>query len=78
MGKKIAFTSSEEKIASEAMGKLIDIYGNCALNKADIIVALGGDGFMLQTLKKNKKSKKFFYGINSGNYGFLMNKFSSK
>ena len=31
---------------------------------------------MLQTLKKNKKSKKFFYGINSGNYGFLMNKFS--
>ena len=39
---------------------------------------IGGDGFMLQTLKKNKKSKKFFYGINSGNYGFLMNKFSSK
>ena len=33
---------------------------------------------MLQTLKKNKKSKKFFYGINSGNYGFLMNKFSPK
>ena len=33
---------------------------------------------MLQTLKKNKKSKKFFYGINSGNYGFLMNKFSTK
>ena len=33
---------------------------------------------MLQTLKKNKNSKKFFYGINSGNYGFLMNKFSKK
>jgi NAD+ kinase len=33
---------------------------------------------MLQTLKKNKNSKKQFYGINSGNYGFLMNKFSSK
>ena len=32
---------------------------------------------MLQTLKKNKKSKKSFYGINSGNYGFLMNKFSN-
>ena len=31
---------------------------------------------MLQTLKKNKKSKNFFYGVNSGNYGFLMNKFS--
>ena len=39
---------------------------------------IGGDGFMLQTLKKNKNSKKLFYGINSGNYGFLMNKFSSK
>ena len=39
---------------------------------------IGGDGFMLQTLKKNKNSKSFFYGINSGNYGFLMNKFNSK
>ena len=33
---------------------------------------------MLQTLKKNKKSNKIFYGVNSGNYGFLMNKFSPK
>ena len=44
----------------------------------DLIIVIGGDGFMLQTLKKNKNSKKFFYGINSGNYGFLMNKFSKK
>ena len=44
----------------------------------DILIVIGGDGFMLQTLKKNKKSNKIFYGINSGNYGFLMNKFSSK
>ena len=43
-----------------------------------IVVVIGGDGFMLQTLKKNKNSKRFFYGINAGNYGFLMNKFSSK
>ena len=42
------------------------------------IIVIGGDGFMLETLKKNKNSKKFFYGINSGNYGFLMNKFSQK
>ena len=47
------------------------------VNKNYVIV-IGGDGFMLQTLKKNKNSKKKFYGINSGNYGFLMNKFSSK
>ena len=44
----------------------------------NIVIVIGGDGFMLQTLKKNKNSKKQFYGINSGNYGFLMNKFSSK
>ena len=46
--------------------------------KSNIIIVIGGDGFMLKTLKKNKKSNKLFYGINSGNYGFLMNKFSSK
>ena len=44
----------------------------------NLVIVIGGDGFMLQTLKKNKNSKKRFYGINSGNYGFLMNKFSSK
>ena len=48
------------------------------VKKSNISIVIGGDGFMLQTLKKNKKSKKFFYGVNSGNYGFLMNKFSSK
>ncbi len=41
-------------------------------------IVIGGDGFMLKTLKKNKRSTKYFYGINSGDYGFLMNKFSSK
>jgi NAD+ kinase len=44
----------------------------------NLVIVIGGDGFMLETLKKNKNSKKQFYGINSGNYGFLMNKFSSK
>ena len=43
-----------------------------------IVIVIGGDGFMLQTLKKNKNSSKCFYGVNSGNYGFLMNKFSKK
>ena len=43
-----------------------------------LTIVIGGDGFMLETLKKNKNPKKQFYGINSGNYGFLMNKFSSK
>ena len=48
------------------------------LKKLNLVIVVGGDGFMLQTLKRNKKSLKSFYGINSGNYGFLMNKFSSK
>ena len=45
---------------------------------SNLVIVIGGDGFMLSTLKKNKNLNKFFYGINSGNYGFLMNKFSSK
>ena len=48
------------------------------MKKPNLAIVIGGDGFMLQTLKKYKNSKKFFYGINSGNYGFLMNKYSSK
>ena len=47
-------------------------------SQINLVIVIGGDGFMLQTLKKNKDSNKQFYGINSGNYGFLMNKFSSK
>ena len=46
--------------------------------KLNTIIVIGGDGFMLQTLKKNKHYNRFFYGVNSGNYGFLMNKFSPK
>ena len=46
--------------------------------KENLIIVIGGDGFMLQTLKRNRNLNKQFYGINSGNYGFLMNKFSSK
>ena len=49
-----------------------------SLKKSKAIIVIGGDGFMLHSLKKFYKSKKSFYGINSGNYGFLMNKFSKK
>jgi len=48
------------------------------LKNSNLIIVLGGDGFMLQTLKKFYKLNKPFYGINTGNYGFLMNKFSGK
>ena len=49
-----------------------------SVNRSNLVIVIGGDGFMLKTLKKNKKSTSLFYGINSGNYGFLMNKFSRK
>ena len=70
---------SDINIKSRRIKKsLIKILSKKKPHKSNITIVIGGDGFMLQTLKKNKKSKKFFYGINSGNYGFLMNKFSSK
>ena len=52
---------------------------NCvSLSKCNLIIVVGGDGFMLASLKKYNKHKKPFYGINAGSYGFLMNKFSLK
>ena len=49
-----------------------------SVKNSNLIIVIGGDGFMLSALKKYNKLNKSFYGINSGNYGFLMNKFSSK
>ena len=48
------------------------------INKSNLVIVIGGDGFMLKILKQNTKPINLFYGINSGNYGFLMNKFSKK
>ena len=66
--------NKSQKIKSLLVNKLKKLN----LVKSNITIVIGGDGYMLQTLKKNKDPKKFFYGINSGNYGFLMNKFSLK
>ncbi len=55
-----------------------NIFKEKFLNRSNVIIVIGGDGFMLKILKKNKGKNKFFYGVNSGNYGFLMNKFSKK
>jgi len=49
---------------------------NFSIKKSNVIVVIGGDGFMLNSLKKYYNLNKYFYGINSGTYGFLMNKFS--
>ena len=55
--------------------QIINLFKRKKIFEKNIVLVVGGDGFMLKTLKKNQKTKKLFYGINSGNYGFLMNKF---
>ena len=68
---------SDKNFKSKKIKKIvIKILNNKKLTIPKLIIVIGGDGFMLQTLKRHKKSNNLFYGINSGNYGFLMNKFS--
>jgi len=78
MIKKFQIISDKNLRSLRIKSSLLKIIKDKTIEKSNISIVIGGDGFMLQTLKKNKKSKKFFYGINSGNYGFLMNKFSPK
>tara|TARA_B100000963_G_scaffold356837_1_gene377808 strand:+ start:702 stop:1466 length:765 start_codon:yes stop_codon:yes gene_type:complete len=69
---------SDKNSKSLKIKKLIkNIIKKKSLKKNNLIIVIGGDGFMLQTLKNNKKKNNLFYGVNSGNYGFLMNKFSA-
>jgi NAD+ kinase len=71
----IAFVASQTPEAREAYARLEKRYGNIDPNNADVIVALGGDGLMLQTLHKFMKSGKPIYGMHRGTVGFLMNEF---
>ena len=72
---KIQIISDKNFKSKKIKLSLIKILKKNNIKKSNILIVIGGDGFMLQTLKKYKNSKKNFYGINSGNYGFLMNKF---
>ena len=76
--KKVQIISDINKKSKKIKSQLLKKLSTNKISKPNTIIVIGGDGFMLQTLKKYQKSKKIFYGINSGNYGFLMNKFSSK
>ncbi len=75
---KIQIISDKNLKSLKIKSILLNKLNKAKITKSDLSIVIGGDGFMLKTLKQNKKSKKIFYGINSGNYGFLMNKFSSK
>ena len=74
----IAFVAGQTPEAREAYGRLSADYGNAAPEKADVIVALGGDGLMLQTLHKFMKSGKPIYGMHRGTVGFLMNDYDAE
>lgn len=73
--KKICFKASDSEIAQSALDRLVAAYGQSDLDKADVIVALGGDGFMLQTLHGTMDVDLPVYGMNRGSVGFLMNEF---
>ena len=75
--KKFRIISDKNLYSVKLKNNLIKKLKNISFNK-NIFFVIGGDGFMLKTLKKYNKPNKYFYGINSGNYGFLMNKYSEK
>ena len=75
---KIAFTASTAPLAKAAHHALAAMHGDVSLGEADIIVALGGDGFMLQTLHATMALAAPVYGMNRGTVGFLMNEYHAE
>ena len=73
---RIHFTASDADIAREAMARLVERYGNVPADRAEVIVALGGDGFMLDTLHATRALGVPIYGMNCGTVGFLMNEYA--
>lgn len=71
----IAFVAAHTKSAQDAMNRLRHRYGHISPEKADVIVALGGDGFMLETLHRYLGRRVPIYGMHRGTVGFLMNEF---
>ncbi|MDX5401170.1 MAG: NAD kinase [Rhodobacterales bacterium] len=72
---KISFCASTVSSAQEALTRLVARYGNVSEEQADVIVALGGDGFMLATLHRTQDLAAPVYGMNRGTVGFLMNEY---
>jgi NAD+ kinase len=70
---RLAFVASDRPEAQEARDRLAFRYGDLAPAEAQVVVALGGDGFMLETLHAHMGSAKPIFGMNRGTVGFLMN-----
>ena len=77
-GKRFAFVHSDSERSLAAYNNLTKIYGQCEPKAADILVALGGDGLMLQTLSQFGSEGKQVYGMHRGTVGFLMNRYLVK
>src|ERR1700732_4006892 len=75
---RIAFVASPVAEAEEALARLSRSHGNVSPEEADVIVALGGDGFMLQPLHRSMTSGKPIYGMHRGTVGFLMNEYAEE
>ena len=73
----LSFVASATEEAQRALEELKGAYGNTPFDEAEVIVALGGDGFMLQILNETMNSGKRVYGMNRGSVGFLMNDYDS-
>lgn len=71
---RFAFVASDTHVAQQARRKLVDRYGDVPPEQAELIVPLGGDGFMLRTLHACRELEVPFYGMKLGRVGFLMNK----
>lgn len=76
--RKIAFLAADNDAAQEALATLKKRYGQAAPSKAEVIVALGGDGFMLETLHRHIRRQLPIYGMHRGSVGFLMNNYDSE
>ena len=78
MSMRIAFLASSSSVAQTALNALVERYGSVSPQEADVIVALGGDGFMLHTLHATVDLPASVYGMNRGTIGFLMNTYSEE
>ena len=75
---KICFVCFDNSKANSTKKKLVKLYGNLSVEKSDVIVALGGDGFLLKAIHDYKNFNLPIYGMNLGTVGFLMNKYDGK
>lgn len=73
---RLAFVASDRPEAIEAQARLSERYGNHRIEDAQVVVALGGDGFMLETLHRTMYDPRPIYGMNRGSLGFLMNDYA--